>query len=60
MTLVFVTEAAFSKRSQVTCLSVPLQVQEKRTFQSIFSEVFERPNVFNAIIAIKHASLMHN
>ena len=33
--LVFALEAQFSKRSQVTCLSVPLKVQEKRTFRSI-------------------------
>ena len=50
---------AFSKRSQETCLSVPLQVQKKKNFSKHFLQSFRVTKCFYAIIAIKHDFLIH-
>ena len=57
--LLFALEAAVSIVLQTMCLSAPLWEQEKRTFRSIFSKVFEWRNIFYAIIAIKYDFLIH-
>ena len=59
MTLVFALEAAFSKRSQITCFSVPLYVHEKKNFLKQFLQSFRAKRMFYAIIAIKHAFLIY-
>ena len=51
-------EAAFSKSSQVTCLSAPLYVQEKKLFEE-FSTKFRVTKCFYAIIEIKHDFLIY-
>ena len=58
MTLVFALEAAFSKRSQVTCFFAPLGTG-KKNFSNQFLQSFRETKCYYAIIAIKHAFLIH-
>ena len=59
MTLVFALDAAFSKRSQVTCLSAPLSRYTKNELFEAFSPKFASDKSFYAIVAIEHAFLIH-